>query len=54
MAAAKEVNFYVGADTAPPGDQSSWWRWGSGIADWTGTARSSIQRRPCAGESSPA
>jgi hypothetical protein len=54
MAAAKEVNFFVGPDTAPPGDQSSWWRWGQwhrGL-DWYGSLFDPAA--PVRGESSPA
>ena len=54
MAAAKEVNFFVGPDTAPSGDPDSWWptgQWHRGL-DWYASLFD--QRAPVRGESSPA
>jgi hypothetical protein len=54
MAAAKEVNFFVGPDTAPSTDPASWWhtgQWHRGL-DWYASLFD--ERAPVRGESSPA
>jgi hypothetical protein len=55
MAAAKELNFFVGPDNAPPStDPASWWstgQWHRGL-DWYASLFD--ERAPVRGESSPA
>jgi hypothetical protein len=54
MAAAKEVNFFVGPDTVPPGDPSTWWRWGQWHRGLDWYASLFDPQAPVRGESSPA
>src|SRR3954470_10329564 len=53
MATVKEVNFFIGATTAPDGDEDTWWQhgqWHRGVAWYAGLFD---ETAPVRGETSP-